>query len=369
MPAYKYQMKNGKTKWYANFYYTDWLGQKQHKCKRGFETKREAQEWERHFLELKSKDPTITFSALCQKYFIEMEDRTKPTTQENKESIFEGKLIPFFGEMRICDIDPATVMRWQNGLLSYRDEKGKPYSQTYLRSVHSQLSAVMNYAVKFYGLRVNPCKAAGAIGKDNADEMKIWTKDQFNKFMEHEHMRLYRLIFSTFFYSGIREAELLALTPADVYDELLDINKNYAKVKDREFFLTPKTQRSIRKVTIPESLYKELRDYIRDCSIGDEERIFDRSKHALLGEFHRATKRAGLPQIRIHDLRHSHVAMLIDMGFPIEEIADRLGHESASITWKTYAHLYPGKDRALARKLEGVRTPSITDIPTSPAEQ
>ena len=63
---------------------------------------------------------------------------------------------------------------------SYRDENGKPYCQTYMNKIHSQLSAIMNYAVKFYGLRVNPCKAAGAIGKGNAEEMKIWTKDQFD---------------------------------------------------------------------------------------------------------------------------------------------------------------------------------------------
>lgn len=369
MPAYKYQMKSGKTKWYANFYYTDWLGQKQHKCKRGFDTKREAQEWERNFLESTSKDPTITFAALCEKYFEEIEERTKPTTQENKESIIEGKLTPYFGKMKICDIDPATVMRWQNELLSYRDEKGKPYSQTYLRSIHNQLSSVMNYAVKFYGLRANPCKVAGVIGKDSADEMSIWTKDQFDRFLEHEHMRMYRLAFSILFYSGIREAELLALTPADVYDELLDINKNYAKVKGKEYFLTPKTPRSIRKVTIPESLYKELREYIQVCAIEDEERIFDRTKHALLGEFRRASDRAGLDRIRIHDLRHSHVALLINMGFSIEEISERLGHESAAITWKTYAHLYPGKDRALAKKLEDVRRKSIKDLSTETPEQ
>ena len=362
-------MKNGKTKWYANFYYTDWLGQKQHKCKRGFDTRREAQEWERNFLDSTSKDPMITFSALCEKYFAEIEERTKPTTQENKESIFEGKLKPFFGKMKISDIDPATVMRWQNELLSYRDENGKPYSQTYMNKIHSQLSAIMNYAVKFYGLRVNPCKAAGAIGKGNAEEMKIWTKDQFDQFIQYEHMRMYRLAFSVLFYSGIREAELLALTPADIYDELLDINKNYAKVKGKEYFLTPKTSRSVRKVTIPESLYNELREYIQVCAIEDEERIFDRSKHALLGEFHRATDRAGLPRIRIHDLRHSHVALLINMGFSIEEISERLGHESAAITWKTYAHLYPGKDRALAKKLEDVRRKSIKDLSTETPEQ
>ena len=369
MPALKYQTKSGKTKWATSFYYTDWLGQKIHKYKRGFDTRREALEWERRFLDTKSKDPTITFEALAQKYFEENDERLKPTTLSNKEAIFDGKLKPFFGEMRICDIDPAMVMRWQNELLAYRDEKGRPYSPTYVNKIHSQLSAVMNYAVKFYGLPSNPCRAAGSIGKSNADEMNIWTKEQFDRFLEHEGKRMYRLIYSTLFYSGIREAELLALTPADVYDDLLDINKNYAKVDGREYFLTPKTARSARKVTIPESLYKELRDYIRDCAIGDEERIFDRTKHAVLNEFHRATKRAGLPQIRIHDLRHSHVALLIHLGFSIEEISDRLGHESATITWKTYAHLYPGKDVALAKRLEKERNASITGLQTGAAGQ
>jgi integrase len=90
---------------------------------------------------------------------------------------------------------------------------------------------------------------------------------------------------------------------------------------------------------------------------------------SVLGEFHRATDRAGLPRIRIHDLRHSHVALLINMGFSIEEISEKLGHESAAITWKTYAHLYPGKDRALAKKLEDVRRKSIKDLSTETPEQ
>ena len=64
MPAYKYFTKDGKTKWYANFYYDDWLGKRQHKCKRGFSTKKEAIEWERDFLAQGAKDPDILFSAL-----------------------------------------------------------------------------------------------------------------------------------------------------------------------------------------------------------------------------------------------------------------------------------------------------------------
>jgi hypothetical protein len=64
-------------------------------------------------------------------------------------------------------------------MLNYRDEKGEPYSQTYLKTIHAQLSAIMNYAVRYYNLPKNPCHAAGSIGKGSASEMSIWTREQF----------------------------------------------------------------------------------------------------------------------------------------------------------------------------------------------
>lgn len=125
MPAYKYQTKDGKTKWYANFYYEDWLGERQHKCKRGFSIKKEAVEWERCFLDKGSKDPTITFAALADNYLAEMESRLKPTTINGKKYLFQEKLLPYFGNMKICDIDPITVHRWQNKMMDSTDENGK----------------------------------------------------------------------------------------------------------------------------------------------------------------------------------------------------------------------------------------------------
>ena len=65
-------------------------------------------------------------------------------------------------------------------------------------------------------------------------------------------------------------------------------------------------------------------------------------------------KRSGDKEIRVHDLRHSHVAMLVNMGFAIEEISRRLGHDSIKTTWDTYSHLYPGTDRELAQRIEVV---------------
>lgn len=367
MPAYKYQLKTGKTKWYANFYYEDWTGTRQHKCKRGFDTKKEANEYERLFLDKFSKSPTILFSSLVDNYLDDMKTRIKPTTIKNKEYLIRTKLVPYFGKLQICAIDAEVIRKWQNVLIEYRDKKGKPYAETYLYTINAQLSAIMNYAVKFYRLQINPCFIAGYIGKNKASEMKIWTHDQFKQALEHEKKIAYTIAFKILFYGGIREGELLALTPDDIpRDEaMIDINKNYAVVDRVEYFLTPKTERSVRIVTIPDTLHAEILEYIDRIEVDHDERIFYFGKSGLSDEFKRMKKLASAEDIRIHDLRHSHVAMLINMGVGIEEISRRLGHDSIKTTWDTYSHLYPGTDKVLAGKIEDLIKKEIEekDVP------
>lgn len=111
MPAYKYTLKDGKTMWYANFYYTDWTGAKKHVCKRGFKTQREAKEYERAFLDQQHTSSDILFSSLVENYMEDMRHRLKPTTIANKEHLIRTKLLPYFGNTKICDIDTIKVCR------------------------------------------------------------------------------------------------------------------------------------------------------------------------------------------------------------------------------------------------------------------
>lgn len=357
MPTYKYTLKNGKTMWYANFYYTDWTGAKKHVCKRGFKTQREAKEYERAFLDLQHTSSDILFSNLVENYMEDMKHRLKPTTIANKEHLISTKLLPYFANLKICDIDTIKVRKWQNELLGYRDEKGVPYAQTYLKSVNNQLSAILNYAVSHYGLWANPCHAAGSIGKSRASEMRFWTTEQFEAFSKTIKKSALRLGFDILFFAGIREGELLALTPADILpNKKLDINKTYVKLKGEELFLIPKTEKSNRKVSIPDFLYDDIQEYMsRLYGIDKKERIFYFTKSALDKEIKRGADQAGLEPIRVHDLRHSHASMLINMGIDIKEISERLGHESVKTTWDTYAHLYPDKDTELAKRLNELR--------------
>lgn len=364
MPAYKYTLKDGKTvRWRAKFSTTDWTGTKKQICKRGFKTQREAREYERSFLDQQKNSSDILFSSLVENYMEDMSHRLKPTTMENKRNIIERKLLPYFSRLKVCDIDTIRVRKWQNEMLSFRDDNGRPYSQTYLKTLNNQLSAILNYAMKHYQLAFNPCHAAGSIGRSKAGEMRIWTRDEYERFASQLDKSSMKLAFDILFYTGIRSGELLALTPADILpDKRLSITKNYTKIQGEELFLEPKTPKSKRTLAIPDFLYEDITSYVSKLyGIEPGDRIFYFTKSALEKEIKRTAPKAGLDPIRVHDLRHSHASMLIEMGFDILEISERLGHESPKTTLDTYSHLYPDKDKRLAGELNKLRRPEGLD--------
>lgn len=105
---------------------------------------------------------------------------------------------------------------------------------------------------------------------------------------------------------------------------------------------------------MPKFLCEEMQDFLgMYYSAGAEDRIFPVSKSYLHHEMDRGAEEAGVKRIRIHDLRHSHVSLLIEMGFTALAIADRLGHESIEVTYR-YAHLFPTKQTEMANKLDSL---------------
>ena len=106
MAAFKNE-KNGT--WYVQFRYTDWKGERQQKFKRGFATKREAQEWEREFLMQKQADVTMSFESFAELYEKDVKPRLKENTWLTKESIIQKKILPYFAKRRLCDITAKDV--------------------------------------------------------------------------------------------------------------------------------------------------------------------------------------------------------------------------------------------------------------------
>ncbi len=355
MAAFK-NKENGT--WYVQFRYTDWKGDRQQKLKRGFATKREAQEWERQFLMQKQADVNMTFESFVALYEKDIKPKLKLNTWLTKESIIQKKILPYFKKRKLSEITAKDVIAWQNEIRELTDTKGKRYSTTYLKTVHNQLSAIFNHAIPYYGLQVNPAQKAGNMGSEERREMLFWTKEEYQQFsdaMMDKPLSYYA--FEMLYWCGIRVGELLALTPADFNfeAETVTINKSYQRLKGQDVITTPKTPKSNRVIKIPQFLCEEMQDYLKQLYGAEpDSRIFPVSKHYLHREMERGCKETGVKRIRIHDIRHSHISLLIDMGFTALAIAERVGHESIDITYR-YAHLFPTRQAEMAQKLDGQR--------------
>ena len=351
MAVYKEEKTNT---WRVIYRYTDWTGERKQSQRRGFKTKREALVWEREQLNKSTADLDMTFASFVEQYTADMKTRIKENTWATKDHIIRTKLLPYFGKLKMCNITAQQIITWQNKLLDHKDENGKKYSPAYLRSVNNQLSAIFNHAVRYYNLRENPCKKAGSMGKKKNREMLFWTKEEYLKFAEvmmDKPLSFYA--FEMLYWCGIREGELLALTPADFDFEkcTVSITKSYQRLNGQDLITTPKTEKSNRIIKMPQFLADEMQDYLKQLyGIEPNDRMFTVTKSYLHREMDRGAKEAGVKRIRIHDIRHSAVSLLIDMGFSATAIADRVGHESIDITYN-YAHLFPSKQTEMAEKL------------------
>lgn len=352
MPVYKDEKRNT---WYCKCNYKDWLGESKSKMKRGFATKKDAQQWEREFMQRQSASMDMKFASFVEVYFEDKAPRLKERSIMTKRILFETKIIPYFGEKQMNEITLVDIIKWQNALLN------QDYKPTYLRMIQNQVTALFNHAERFYQLKENPCKKVDKMGRANAKELNFWTKDEYEQFIQGftEKEEMYRIIFQMLFWLGCRVGELLALTSEDIDFEggTVSISKTYYRRNQTDYITPPKTESSNRKITIPKFLQEELKNFLdRQYGLTPEERIFPITDRAIQKKMKQKTELAKLKPIRVHDLRHSHIAFLIEKGLQPLVIAQRVGHDSVNTTMNIYGHLYPNKQKQVADMLNAEAT-------------
>ena len=294
--------------WRVLYRYSDWTGARKQSSKRGFPTKRDALAWEREQLLKTQSDMDMTFQAFVELYSRDMKARLRLNTWQTKENIIQNKLLPYFGKKRMNDISVKDVIQWQNEMMSCRDKNGKPFSATYLKTLHNQISAIFNHAVRYYDLKNNPAAKAGSVGKKEAKDMLFWTKDEYLQFIDAMMDKpLSYYAFEMLYWCGIRTGELLALTPADfdLTKCTVTISKSYQRIDREDIITEPKTPKSNRIVKMPDFLSLEIQDYMKsiyDCA--PDVRLFPITKSYLHKEMTRGAKQTGVKRIRIHDIRY-----------------------------------------------------------------
>lgn len=352
MPVYKDEKRNT---WFCKCNYKDWLGESKSKMKRGFATKKDAQQWERDFLQKQSASMDMKFASFVEVYFEDKAPRLKERSIMTKRTLFETKIIPYFGEKQMNEITAVDIIKWQNALLN------QDYKPTYLRMIQNQMTALFNHAEKFYDLKDNPCKKVDKMGRSNAKELNFWTKDEYEQFIQcfSPDEEMYRIIFQMLFWLGCRVGELLALTSQDIDFEngTVNISKTYYRRNQNDYVTPPKTESSNRKITIPKFLAEEMKDFVdRQYGLTPEDRIFPITDRAIQKKMKQKAEQAKLKPIRVHDLRHSHIALLIEKGMQPLVIAQRVGHDSVNTTMNIYGHLYPNKQKQVADLLNAEAT-------------
>lgn len=350
MPAYKNTENNT---WYVKFRYTDYTGAKKQKTKRGFARKKDAQEWEQDFLANLQKQPSLPFSDLVRVYLDDKRVNLKRISYETSKSRIKVWIEPYFNSQPIDSIDAAAVRQWQNELNVARNRNDKPLSDNYKQNLVVELSSIFAYAVKFYGLSVNPVSIAGNTAGKKTRRCDFWTMEQFKQFLstfsEHDE---YYTIFMTLYWTGMRLGELRALTVADILPDRIKVNKTLHVINGEPVVTAPKTKKSIRDIYMTPQLAKLLTDYVGKLYRPKKsDRLFPVGDTTISRQFKSHAVAAGLPQIRIHDLRHSHASLLINQGYDALVVSERLGHESVMTTLQIYSHLFPSKQVEMIDKL------------------
>ncbi len=302
-------------------------------------------------------DVSVPLKVFFQRYMDDITPRLKQSTVESKLRIVQEYILPYLGDVPIKDITPQYIRTWQNKVLSQFD-----FSNAYFNLIDRQCTSIFTYAKKYFDIP-SPFDKAGHIRLLQNHNMSIWSVEEFQNFITYFQNDLYlKTVFEVLYWNGLRIGEALALTPEDVCKSPMELRvcKALSSTSMGEIISTPKTRKANRRISLPQFVYNDLMLLIDKNKIKAKARIFDSSRSYIREHMVEGYEANGLRPIRIHDLRHSHVSLLIQMGYSPVLISERVGHEKVSTTLNTYAHLFPSQQGMIASSLEQVNAIGVT---------
>lgn len=296
---------------------------------------------------------------------------TKRTSHEATMKRLERWVLPFFANKRLDKLTQQDFADWKIKI------SGEDFSVIYKQNLFSAFVAMLNYAVKMEYIPKNSLSLLGNFRDSNIETKKskdlhYYTAEQFEKYIAtvKEDCKTLRdwsfyVFFCIAFFTGARKGEINALKWSDIEGNIMYIRRSIAqKTKGGDVETAPKNRSSIRDLQLPTPLIEVLNEHKERQKQWAGERFSEDFRVCGGVETLRDTtldKRnrhyadeAGLPHIRIHDFRHSHVSLLANEGINIQEVARRLGHSNVQETWNRYSHLYPREEERAVSVLNNI---------------
>jgi integrase len=302
---------------------------------------------------LENGKEVVTIKDLAKIYFNSIKNQIKDATIYEKEKIFDLIILPRFGDSQLKHLTKQELHLWQDELWAMKNPRTDTYyAYNYLSKVRSYFSVFLSWCADRYENFTNhllefkkPKRRTPKV------KMQFWTKAEFEKFLSVIDNNIYYTFFSILFYTGRRKGEVLALSPKDVGADSIVFNKSLTRktLDDSVYKITSTKTEKIASTPICKPLKKILQNYNvpnGQFFFGGDKPLMD---NTLRRAFIKYCELAEVKQIRIHDLRHSFVSMLIHLGANLLVVADLIGDTLEQIT-KTYGHLYTeDKHKILAR--------------------
>jgi len=362
MPVYEEKEKvNGQKRYFVRVYITDSNGKKKQIKKHnknwvGRDGKKEAEAFENSYREkIFNSFEEETFGNLSNDFFgskdLEVRSKTlKESTYLKHLENYNNHLKEFFSNKKVFKISTLDIKKWKEYML------GKDLALNTRKNAFCTLSAMLQYAVEYYGMEKNPARIAKnfkAIKGQKKNIMKFVTSEQFEEAIKFEDDFIYYVAFNLLFYTGIRRGEMLSINK---YNDL-DFENNIIRIdetvnpKISMIPTPPKTDKSNREIEVlPEIM--QLLKIVVDNDKSEDGYIFLHSIKltTLKRRCDNMFTKIGFEKndlIRIHDFRHSFASLCINNGVEIQILSEYMGHENISITWDTYGHLYPNSQKKL----------------------
>ncbi|MDO8636750.1 MAG: site-specific integrase [Dehalococcoidia bacterium] len=299
---------------------------------------------------------------------------SSPRTAENYGSVIRRHLIPSLGALLLFQLRPQHLQSYYARALSQgrADGQGGLSAASVLRH-HKVISQALGFAVK-QGLLARNVAQACDPPHPARPSMSTLAEGDVPRFLVTAQGTPYYVLFYTALYTGMRRGELLGLRWGDLDLDMatLSVVQTLQRVGGAYIIKEPKSQRSRRQVSLPPSLALLLRKYRTEQSalhvllgkpLSDGDLVFAHpdgmpfEPSVISHQFAWVLRKAGLPHIRLHDLRHTHASLMLKAGVHPKIVSERLGHASVAITLDTYSHTVPGLQEAAAQRFDRMLEP------------
>ena len=289
----------------------------------------------------------------------------RTSTYERHEQIVRLHLKPALGRLKLSKLTPAHMQ----GL--YRDKLDSGLSSATVQKIHAVLHKALAQALKWNMIPRNAADAVKA-PRPAPEEMHPLSTDESRKLIEAVRGDKLEALYILAVHTGMRQGELLALKREDVNlnEGVIHVRHTLVRNGGRIALGEPKTKGSRRPVHLTGAAVEALRNHL-EKQLEDIERLGDLYRdHGLVftsevgtlinptnlrrRSFARLLERAGLPQIRFHDLRHTCATLLLARNVHPKYVQELLGHATVAITLDIYSHMIPGMGNHTARAMEDV---------------